>query len=100
MNRLLFLTVGLLSLPSVLLAQTIKDFYLPVEAFNKTNLYTPDPRTGTNTGMEASIWFINKGSNYDIMEAKLFKGKATSITTETVSITSNEVLLLKTVNTN
>ena len=80
--------------------QTIKDYFLPTEGKNKSNFYTPNPTTGERTDMRTTIWFIKKGDNFDVMQAKLTNGQPTSIITQRVSILDNEIKLLKTTSTN
>lgn len=98
MKTIFIFTLTLLSLPGF--GQSIKDYFLPKDGLNKSNYYTPNPQTGGSSGMETKIWFIKKADGFEVMEAKILKGEATSIVTKTIAISNNEIKLTKTVSTN
>lgn len=71
---------------------------MPDSTKNKTSFYTPD-KMGNRTEMTRTIYYIKKGTFYEITDAKLFNGQPTSIQTMTISITTNEIQLTKSVST-
>ncbi|MEX0813905.1 MAG: hypothetical protein WD048_16925 [Chitinophagales bacterium] len=79
-------------------AQTIKDFFVPTSPKNKATFYTPS-KTGGRTDMTRTIYYVDKGSSYNITDAKMTFGKPTSIQTNTVTFTDNEVKITKSVST-
>jgi TonB family protein len=97
MKTLVPLIIALMA--TSLYGQTAKDFYLPADGANKSNFFAPSPKTGGKTSLTSSTWFIKKGNMYDIKAAKFMNGEATSIQTQTIVFTSNEIKLLKTIST-
>lgn len=79
-------------------AQTIKDFYVPASPKNKATFYSPG-KSGERTGMTKTIYYVDKGSSFEITTAPMFDGNPTSIITRTVSLTSNEVKMTNSVST-
>jgi len=79
--------------------QSIKDYFIPDSQFNKATFYSPS-KTGERTEETRTIYYVNKGATYEIMDAKMFKGTPLSIVTETVVLTQTEVKMTKSVLTN
>lgn len=71
-------------------AQTIKDFFVPTSPKNKATFYSPG-KSGEQTVMTKTINYVDKGNSFEITTAQMFEGNPTSIITETISFTSNEV---------
>jgi hypothetical protein len=95
-STILALAVCLTSLTTQ--AQTIKDFFVPATPKNKATFYTPD-KSGKRTGMTKTIFYVDKGSSFEITTAPMFNGNPSSIITRTVSFTSNEVIMTSSVST-
>lgn len=95
-TTILALAVCLTSL--TIKAQTIKDFFVPTSTKNKATFYTPS-KSGGRTDMTRTINYVDKGSYYDIMDAKMFSGNPTAIQTKTAIFTDNEVKMTKSVST-
>lgn len=95
-TTILALAVCLTSLTTQ--AQTIKDFFVPTSPKNKATFYSPS-KTGGRTDMTRTIYYVNKGSSFDITDAKMFSGNPTAIQTKTVTFTDNEVKMTKSVST-
>jgi hypothetical protein len=87
-------------LPLLTQAQTVKDWYCPKVTFNKVTFYMPDVNTGNPTEATRTIYYIDKGKNYEITNASLFQGKPVSIETNTIAFVGNEVKLLSKVVSN
>lgn len=93
---ILALAVFLISLTTQ--AQTIKDFFVPTSPKNKVTSYTPG-KSGERTGMTKTVYYVDKGSSFEITTAPMFDGNPTSIITRTVSFTANEVRMTNSVST-
>lgn len=93
---ILALAVSLTSL--TVQAQTIKDFFIPTSPKNKATFYSPS-KTGGRTDMTQTVYYVEKGSFYDITDAKMFRGNPTVIQTKTVTFSDNEVKMTKSVST-
>jgi hypothetical protein len=64
--------------------QTIKDFYIPDVSANKASFYTADKITGESTSMVRTIFYVKKGTEYEVMDTHFFNNEATSIQTKTI----------------
>jgi len=78
--------------------ESIKDYFIPDSPNNKANFHTP-ARDGGSTDMTRTIFYINKGTTYDIMDSHMFNGQASAIQTMTVQFSANEMKMTKSVST-
>lgn len=85
---------------SNLIGQSIKDYYIPSQSnYNKASFYTPD-KNGNKTNLTRLIYYDkNADGTYDILDARMFKGNPTAISTQTVKITTTEVKMIKSIST-
>lgn len=95
---LLVLVIGLTSVN--VMGQSPKDYYIPKQSnFNKASFYTPS-KTGGRTDMTRVIYYVDNGDGtFDNTDAKMFQGKPSAISTQTVMFTATEVKMTKSVST-
>ncbi len=93
---ILALAVGLTV--SSVRGQSIKDYFIPDSTHNKASFYTPD-KTGGRTDMTRTIYYVKKGTTYDITDAKMFSGQPSAIQTITVQFSASEVKMTKSIST-
>jgi hypothetical protein len=79
-------------------SQSIKDYYLPDNNFNKATFYMPD-KNGNRTEMTRTIFYIKKERGYDITDAKMYNGSPTAIQTTTIVFGPNEVKMTQSIAT-
>lgn len=95
-TTILALAVGLTSL--AVNGQSIKDYFISDATHNKASFYSPD-KTGGRTNLTRTIYYIKKGTTYDITDVHMFNGKASSIQTMTVLFSANEVKMTNSIST-
>ena len=88
-------TIGLTSMVH---GQSAKEYFLPDSTHNKVTFYTPS-KSGGRTSMTRAIFYIKKGATYEVMDARMFNGKASSIQTMTLKFSTNEIKMAKSVST-
>lgn len=98
-NKLIIILIVLLFTKITVLGQSIKDYYIPDTTFNKATYYAPD-ESGNRTGFIRTIYYIKKGLNYDIVDARFFNNQPLAIETTTVWFIGKEVRMIKSVTTN
>jgi hypothetical protein len=96
--KTLITTIALVFVFTISNAQSIKDYFIPESSNNKVTFFTPS-KTGGRTDMTRTIYYVLKGTAYDITDAKMFNGKPSAIQTMTVEFTTNEVKMVKSVST-
>lgn len=100
MNKFLTITIFLTIVNIATIAgQTVKSYFIPTNGYNKATFYTPNKTTGEATEMTRRIYYVQKGTSYDLTDAKLFQGQPSSIVTKTVQFVGNEVKMIKSIST-
>ncbi|MBP6310900.1 MAG: hypothetical protein KA408_01420 [Flavobacteriales bacterium] len=78
--------------------QALMDYFLPDSTKNKASFYTPD-KNGLRSSITRTIYYINKGGEYEIIDSQSLKGQPSAIQTTTVKFVDNEVRMIKAVST-
>jgi len=79
-------------------SQEIKEFFIPNSTSNKATFYTPN-KAGARTEMTRTIYYINKGSTYELIDAQMFGTSPSSILRKRVEFADNEVKMTSSVST-
>ena len=76
------------------IAQSIKDYYIPAPPNNHMKYYNMSPK-GERVDMNGSVYYLNKGGNYDITKAQTMQGNVVSVVTLTVMFKASEVHMIE-----
>ncbi|TKB95747.1 hypothetical protein [Pedobacter cryophilus] len=79
--------------------ETVKDYLIPESSFNNATFYGVF-KTSPFYRNNRSIYYIDKGNYFDITDAQLYEGEPTAISTLSVSTSSTEVKMFKSILTN
>lgn len=94
----LILSITAIAITSLVNAQSIKDFYIPKAPNNKAEFYSPN-ESGNKSTFTRNIYYLNRGTHYEVLDAHLNNGKPTSIINRNVKFTNNEVQMVSSTST-